>query len=79
MLGEALNSSFALASGGSLVILALTAGSLYIIMGLVGESYNFHWFEKFLNTSNDELLTKAFIHPDFFIFFNACTSTKAFG
>lgn len=53
MLGEALNSGFALASGGCLVILTLTAGSLYIIMGLVGESYNFHWFENLLNASND--------------------------
>lgn len=67
-----LNSCFALASGGRLVILALTAGYLYIIMGLTGESYNFHWFEKLLNTSSDEFLTKAFFHIGFF-FFYACT------
>lgn len=63
-----LNSCFALASGGRLVILALTAGYLYIIMGLTGESYNFHWFEKLLNTSSDEFLTKAFIHIGLFFF-----------
>lgn len=55
---------------GTLVIVTLAAGPLYIIVGLTGESYNFHWLEKLPKASSDDFLTKAFAHSDIFMYLN---------
>lgn len=51
---------------GTLVILTLAAGSPYVVVGLIGESYNFHWLEKCPEASSDDLFTKAFVYPRYF-------------
>lgn len=45
---------------GTLVILTSAAGSLYIVVGLIGEGYDFHWLEKIPKASGDDFFTKAF-------------------